>query len=147
MSDAATPAYTISQNVRWFTIVYIFGVLICGVAVSALQSMRVALPAAGLSIGLYAAIVYVAGHRYAKWHKFAWTGKDRHLLAFGYVVVAVVASSFVFLALTMLSPTSFAIVSPGIFGFSAVVVVVMTLAYYVMARLMLRLVARQGGNK
>lgn len=138
-----TPTYTMAANLRWFGLIYVAAVAVLVVIVGLLQSAGVELPTTGLSIGLFAGVVAVAGQRFAA--RRAWTGRDRNLLALGYMIVAAAISCLLAAALTVVDASVFDEMarSGALAGMIVVVVAVVAAIYFVTARLTLMLIARQ----
>lgn len=147
MSDTDTPNYTIAANLRWFALIYFAALIAVMMLVVILQNFGVTLPSTGLSIGLYAGVVAAAGQRFALRRR--WTGRDRNLLALGYTAIAAAISCALAGALVFVDPAAMGLGNlSGMVGLAAIVVVIVGLIYYGMARLMLMLIARRtnGGN-
>jgi hypothetical protein len=144
VSDVAQPTYSIAANLRWFAAVYVASVIVLSFAVNLLRTVGVDLPSAGLDIGVFVALTYVAGGRFAA--RRAWTGADRHTLALGYAAVAILLACARVVAVMLIDPTtrSMVVASGQTIAIALAVVVALALLYYGMARLMLMLLARRG---
>jgi hypothetical protein len=140
---AADPAYTIAQNLRWFALVYLVALVLTAALAAYLQTINITLPSTGVGIGVYAGVVAVAGHRFA--NRRDWTGRDRNLLSFGYVAIAVVLSCALAGLLIFVESSPFAAMSSDamFMGIIAAALLIAALIYYAMARLMLWLIARR----
>ncbi|QGZ95169.1 ABZJ_00895 family protein [Terricaulis silvestris] len=144
MSEAAQPTYSVAANLRWFAVVYIVALILLGFIVNLLRTVGVDLPSTGIGIGVFAALVYLAGSRFAA--RREWTGRDRHNLALGYVAVAITVSCTLMAIVMLLDPATAAMLM-GIGDMIGVVLAIaagVALFYYGMARLMLMMLARRG---
>lgn len=144
MSDAAQPTYTVAANLRWFAVVYVVALILLGFVVNLLRAAGVDLPSTGIGIGVFAALVYLAGSRFAA--RRAWIGRDRHNLALGYVIIAIAVSCTLMAIVLAIDPATAAMLS-GIGDVLGVVLAIaagVALFYYGMARLMLMMLARKG---
>jgi hypothetical protein len=141
--NAATSAYTIAANLRWFALVYLVAILLTAALAAYLQTINITLPSTGVGIGVYAGVVAAAGHRFA--NRRDWTGRDRNLLSLGYVAIAVVLSCALAGVLIYLEPSTFAAMSADatFITIIAAALLIAALIYYAMARLMLWLIARR----
>ena len=149
MSDSAQFDYTIAENLRWFGAVYVAALLLVGFAIGMLRAAAgIELPSTGIGIGVYVALVYLAGNRFAGRRGFNWTSGDRHNLALGYLIIAVVVSCLLMAAMFALEPASLAMLSnlSGMIGILIAIVLAVALLYYGMARVALKLIARRGGQ-
>lgn len=150
MSESAQNDYTIAENLRWFGAVYVAALLLVGFAVGMLRAAAgIELPSTGIGIGVYVALVYLAGNRFAARRGFNWTSRDRHNLALGYLILAVLVSCALMALMFVIEPASIAMLS-GLGNMIAIViaiVLVVALLYYGMARLALKLIARRGGQQ
>lgn len=144
MSDATRPAHSVAANLRWFAVVYLVALIVLSFVVNLLQTLGVALPSTGVGIGVFAALTYLAGSRFAA--RRDWTGRDRHHLALGYVAIAIAVSCALMTIVMLLDPATAAMLT-GIGDMLGVVLLIaagVALFYYGMARLMLMLLARRG---
>lgn len=143
MSDREQSSYTISANLKWFGIVYLIVLVASAVLAAWLETIGISLPLTGLGIGVYAGVVGIAGQRFAE--RRDWTGRDRNLLALGYVTIATVLSLLLGGALLLLGSTSLAIITSGgaYIGILVGALIFAALIYYGTARLMLMLIARR----
>lgn len=141
MSATEQPAYTISANLRWFAFVYLVAVVGAVALAAGLESVGISLPSIGVGIGVYAGVVAAAGQRFAE--RRDWTGRDRNLLALGYVIIATAVSSLLGGAMLLLDSTSLAVVTNGgaFIGILVGALTFVSLIYYGMARLMLMVIA------
>jgi hypothetical protein len=144
VSEAAQPTYSVAANLRWFAAVYIASVIVLSFVVNLLRTIGVDLPGAGLDIGIFVALAYVAGSRFAA--RRAWTGADRHNLALGYAAVAIVLVCARVIAVLLIDPSASAMItaSAQTIAVTLAVVVALALFYYGAARLMLMFIARRG---
>jgi hypothetical protein len=144
VSEAAQPTYTITANLRWFAAVYVASVIVLSFAVNFLRTVGVDLPSAGLDIGVFVALTYVAGGRFAA--RRAWTGADRHKLAIGYAAVAIVLACARVVAVILIDPATGSMVTASVQAIAITIAVIVALAliYYGTARVMLMLLARRG---
>jgi hypothetical protein len=144
VSETATPTYTIAASIRWFASVYLVSVILLSFIVNLLRTVGVDLPSAGLDIGVFVALTYLAGNRFAA--RRAWTGGDRHNLALGYAAVAILLSCARVVAVMLLDPTTASMIGATVQTIALAVAVVAGLAliYYGLARLMLMIAARRG---
>lgn len=150
MSESTQTDYTIAENLRWFAAVYVAALLLVGFAVGMLRAAAgVELPSTGIGIGIYVALVFLAGNRFAGRRGYNWTSRDRHNLALGYLIIAVVTSCLLMAAMFVLEPASLAMVSGlgSMAGILIAIIVGVALLYYGAARLMLKLIARRGGQQ
>lgn len=150
MSEDAQTDYTIAENLRWFAAVYVAGLLLVGFVVGMLRAAAgLELPSTGIGIGIYAALVYLAGSRFAARRGYNWTSRDRHNLALGYLITAIVVSCVLMAAMLIIEPSALAMFSNlgGIAGILIAIILGVALLYYGMARIMLKLIARRGGQQ
>jgi hypothetical protein len=144
VSEAAQPTYSVAANLRWFAVVYIVALILLGFIVNLLRTVGVDLPSSGIGIGVFAALVYLAGSRFAA--RREWTGRDRHNLALGYVVVAILVSCLLMAIVLALDPAAASMLAGAgqMIGVILAIVVGVAVIYYGMARLMLMMLARRG---
>jgi hypothetical protein len=144
VSETAQPTYTVAANLRWFAVVYVVALILLRFIVNLLRTVGVDLPSTGIGIGVFAALVYLAGSRFAA--RREWTGRDRHNLALGYVVVAILVSCSLMAIVIAIDPATASMLT-GIGNMIGVVLAIaagVALFYYGMARLMLMMLARRG---
>jgi hypothetical protein len=144
VSEAAQPTYSVAANLRWFAVVYIVALILLGFIVNLLRTVGVDLPSSGIGIGVFAALVYLGGSRFAA--RREWTGRDRHNLALGYVVVAILVSCLLMAIVLALDPAAASMLAGAgqMIGVILAIVVGVAVIYYGMARLMLMMLARRG---
>ena len=148
MSETAQPGYTVAENLRWFAVAYLIALILFGFLVNLLRNAGVDIPQTGVGVGIYAGAVLAAGSRFAG-RRGDWTSRDRHNLALGYLIIAILVSCALMAAMFVIEPATFAMMSGlgSMIGVVVAIVLGVALLYYGMARLMLKLIARRGGRQ
>ena len=146
MSDSSPLTYTIAAGLGWFTVVFFIASIALAVVLGYLQTIGISLPSTGLGVGIYAGVVAAAGQRFSS--KREWTGRDRNLLALGYTLIAGTLSCVFSAAVFFIDPTM-AEMFGSLRGILAVAIVIalMLLIYFVMAWLILMLIARRRNSE
>jgi hypothetical protein len=142
VSESTAPTYTIAANLRWFAVTYIVASILYAFVINLLRKVGVDLPSVGIGIGVYIALVYLAGSRFVTRRGYDWGSLDRHNLALGYVSVVVLVACVGATAAFFLAPAP-----PDLgmaVGIVIVIIIVSALICYGVARLILKLIARRG---
>jgi hypothetical protein len=156
--DAAP--YTVTQNLRWFSVGYVLVLIAVVALVTVLDLAHINLPggaSTGANIGGFLGCVGAAGGRFAQKTNQAWTREDRAKLALGYVVAAIAISLFLASGLAVVSMilapgalmemiASMGVSQGAFIGFIAGAALFVGLMYYLGARLVLGTVAKRGAS-
>lgn len=143
MNDIAAPPYTIGANLLWFALIYAVAIVVTTLVAEILRELRVTLPDAGVSVGVFAGTAAIAGNRFAE--RREWTRRDHNLLSAGYAVVAVLVSLAFTALLALMNPADFStLVDLSQWGIIAgILFIVVPLVLYGVSRLILMFVARR----
>jgi hypothetical protein len=145
VSEAAQPTYSIAANLRWFAAVYVVASILYAFVINLLAKFGIDLPSVGVGIGVYVALVYVAGIRFAGRRGYAWASRDRHHLALGYAIITVLVAAVGATAAFFLTPLPQTSDLGAAVGIVVAIVILTGLISYGIARVILKLIARRGG--